>query len=332
MAKKSRSRRVKVSSKRMKDSYDNRGKGSGNSYLNFSNVEKSLEFFKPVEGTNRINILPYAIASKNHPEVAAGKMEIGDGDYKLELYVHRGMGADHKQSVICRNRMFGKSCPICNEAQRFFDEDMSDEGKQLLSSRRVVYNVQPIKKGAPGDVMIFEVSHALFEKELLEEAKEASDQDVLDFSDPDEGSIIKFRGAEATFGKAKYLEYKSFSFEDREEEIEDEVFDDVVPLDLLIECPSLEQVELIMSGQDFDEDEEEEVEKPKTRNKKSRKVEVEEDDEEDDEEIEEDDESVKKKKSSSKCPHGHTFGEDVDEYNECDKCKKWEYCMEAAGE
>lgn len=61
---------------------------------------------------------------------------------------------------------------------------------------------------------------------------------------------------------------------------------------------------------------------------------VEPDDEEDDED--EDEEQPKRvrtrtKKSVNKkdrCPHGHEFGTDCEEYDDCDNCKEWDDCIE----
>ncbi|OQC75322.1 MAG: hypothetical protein BWX44_00053 [Spirochaetes bacterium ADurb.Bin001] len=33
-------------------------------------------------------------------------------------------------------------------------------------------------------------------------------------------------------------------------------------------------------------------------------------------------------KGKGKCPHGHAFGEDCDEYDDCDDCDKWNDCMD----
>jgi len=110
-----------------------------------------------------------------------------------------------------------------------------------------------------------------------------------------------------------------------------------------------------------DEDEEEPTPPPKQRRKTKKATIVEEEDdddfeEEDDDDFEEEDEeeevakpvrkkvpakstkkaavkkSVTKKKSSKEeCPHGHEFGTDCEEYDECDECDKWEECLDAKG-
>ncbi|MCK9281524.1 MAG: hypothetical protein M0P71_12940 [Melioribacteraceae bacterium] len=94
-----------------------------------------------------------------------------------------------------------------------------------------------------------------------------------------------------------------------------------------------------VSKDDDDDDEEEPVKK------KSRKP-VDEDDDEDEKpkqssvkkksrkpaDDDDDDEPPSKKKGKQKCPSGHKFGEDCDEYQkDCSKCKLWDDCSEAYG-
>lgn len=37
-------------------------------------------------------------------------------------------------------------------------------------------------------------------------------------------------------------------------------------------------------------------------------------------------------KKKNRCPHGHTFGEDCESFDECDECDEWEACMDASDE
>jgi hypothetical protein len=102
---------------------------------------------------------------------------------------------------------------------------------------------------------------------------------------------------------------------------------------------------------DSDDDEEEEEEEEKPRRGKGKKEEEEDSDDEDSDDDEEEEEKEPEKEPEApkpptrrtrknidtppatekgKCPHGHRFGKDVDEYDECEKCKNWEACMDAS--
>lgn len=39
--------------------------------------------------------------------------------------------------------------------------------------------------------------------------------------------------------------------------------------------------------------------------------------------------ATKEKPSKNKCPHGHVFGKDTDEFDECDECPLWDDCIDA---
>ena len=76
-----------------------------------------------------------------------------------------------------------------------------------------------------------------------------------------------------------------------------------------------------------EEEEEEEEEAPKKSMRRGKG-------EPEDEEEEPPKKTSKSSKKGSKCPHGHAFGTDTDDYPECEKCDKWDACTDAkeAGE
>jgi hypothetical protein len=99
----------------------------------------------------------------------------------------------------------------------------------------------------------------------------------------------------------------------------------VIAKELDISIPKEKQKKVII-------EEEEEEEKPVRRGKNKKKI-VEIEDEEDEDEEEQIKTKAKKGKTSTskdKCPHGHTFGEDVNRYDDCDTCTVWENCIDEA--
>ena len=130
-----------------------------------------------------------------------------------------------------------------------------------------------------------------------------------------------------------FLEYKYFVFEEREVEITDELFDSVLSLDGCITVMSKEEIEEYLMGVSFDAGDE----------KSEEEIEDESDEEPEEEIEEEEEEELPKKKSKrktskkkttkkkNKCPHGHTFGEDIDEYEkDCTECEVWDECNDAS--
>lgn len=368
--------------KRYESSYAKRdgGGSSKGGAINYRNYDGEITFFSPTEGKHRINIIPYIIKSKNHPLVKSGEAEIGEKDYVLDFYAHRGVGPAEK-TVLCLKNTFGKPCPICEQSASLRKAGKEKEANALKPSRRVVYNIEDLKE--PGKLKVFETSHYLFEKELIEEARDDDEGGFIDFADEEEGKEIKFRATKVKKGDMEFNEFKSFSFEDRDEPLDEDLLNSAISFDELLVVPSYEDVEKILYGDD-DEDEDEKPKKkskvkdededddpededdeepaPKSKKSKAKDEEPEDDDEEDepeeneeepeDEESEddepapkkaakktskksedddeEDEESAPKKKCSGdcgKCPHGHKFGKDCDEFSECDDCDVWDKCV-----
>ena len=330
--------------------------GSRKGVMDWRKVDGEVNFFKPAEGKNRINIIPYVIKTKNHPLVKRGDFEIGDTDYVMDLWVHRSVGVS-EASVICLKETYGKPCPICEQSALLAKEGKDKEAKDLKPKRRVFYNVQDLKD--TDEIKVFEASHNLFEKELIDEARDDEEGGFVDFADVENGKEIKFRASETSFGKIKYMEFKSFGFEDRDEPIPDELVESAISFDEIMNVPTYEEVEKILYGQEDDEDDDsDEDETPKKSSKKVADDEDEDDepapakkskyrDEDDEDDEDEDDEPPKKssKKSfddmedaedetpkkacSGKCKFGHKFGVDVDGFDDCDNCDCLDSCTKA---
>lgn len=337
--------------KRYQASYESKESGAPAKagVMNWKKVEGDVNFFSPIEGKNRINIIPYTIKTKNHPLVKRGEFEVGDQDYVMDIYSHRGVGPS-EATVLCLKSTFGKPCPICEQSALLRKQGKEKEAGDLKPSRRVFYNIQDMKE--PDKLKVFETSHYLFEKELIDEARDDDEGGFVDFADPIDGKEIKFRASDVQKGSIKYKEFKSFSFEDRDDPIPDELLESAISFDEIMNVPTYEEVEKILFGQDdddeedetpakkskyedddSDEDDDEPEEKPVKKSKHHDDEEESED--EDDEpkkpakkvEEDEDDEPEPPKKSCGKCPHGHCFGKDDDKYDDCDDCDVWDKCV-----
>ena len=311
--------------KRYQASYESKESSSPRKgVMNYKKIDGEISFFSPQEGKNRINIIPYEIKTKNHPLVKRGEFAIGDKDYVMDIFTHRNVGPT-EATVLCLKGTYGKPCPICELSAKFRSEGKEKEANELKSNRRVFYNIEDCKE--PGKLKIFETSHYLFEKELIDEARDDEEGGFVDFADPEEGKEIKFRASEVQKGQMKYKEFKSFSFEDRDEPISDELLDSAISFDEIMIVPTYEDVEKILYGSDEENEDEEspkgtneddEDDEPKKPSKKSSKHE---DDEDEDEE-----EKCEKKSTSGKCPFGHKYGVDTDNFDDCENCNCWDKC------
>lgn len=334
--------------KRYESSYKSKDKGgvSKVGVMDWKKIDGDVSFFKPAVGRNRINIIPYEIKTKNHPLVRRGEMEVGDMDYVMDVWVHRSVGPT-EASVLCLKNTYGKPCPICERANALRKQGNEEEADALKASRRVFYNVLDMKE--PDKPKVFETSHWLFEKELIDEARDDEEGGFVDFADPEDGKEIKFKASEDTLGNNKFLKFKSFSFEDRDEAIPYSIIENAISFDEIMNVPTYEEVEKLLYGNDDssddedelapkkssddedeeDDDEEEEEVKPSKKPSKHR-------DEEDDEDEDEDDEPEPKKSPKksdeddapkNKCKFGHRFGRDCDEFEDCENCDMWAKCL-----
>jgi hypothetical protein len=309
------------------EDYKNKDKGGAKriGYIDTSKAE-DVEWYQIKEGKNELDIIPYIIKTDNHPQ---GR-EKGKADYKLDIWVHRGVG-DQEAKVLCLRQTFNQPCPICEEIKKMIASEnytwKDKEIKDLQAKHREVYNVIDLMEDKP-KIKLFDVNHFEFQKEIIEEAEAGGDGEFVTFAELDEGKTIVFRGTEREGKDFKNsFKPKSFKFVDRDPYDED-IIEEAYPLDALLIIPTYDQVKELLYGAPEKEDDEPD-DKPAPTGRKPRVQKEEEDDEpaEDDEE----DKPVKKKGKDEKnpCPAGGKFGKDCDELDECKKCKSWDECDEA---
>ena len=297
--------------KRTKENHKNRNKG-GITGKKAVDIPDDLRF-KPEEGKNKIDIIPYVVATDHHPQRDEGYKK-GEIDYVLDYFEHSYVGATG-DSFLCLKKTFGLPCPICEEQQRMRASGKYDKEdiKELNPSRRVLYNVID-KNDEDKGIQLFPVSHFLFEKELLEEA-EAAEDEIIIFADIEDGRTIFFRAVEDDSMDSSFLRYKSFKFYERDEELDENLIEQAISLDELLIIPTYEEVKTAFESNSNDKMEDDEAE----------------DDEVEDDEVEEI--PVKKRrqrKKENECPYGHKFGVDIDREKDCKKCDEevWQKCAE----
>ena len=280
---------------RLNKSYENKDKGGGGrpSAMDWKKVE-NVKFYKPKEGKNKINIIPYKTKTKNDPLVASGDCKIGEESYMLDLFIHTSIGPT-QSDVICLKENFHKKCPICDQRQEFYDQGKKAEASALKPKRQCFYNVIDEDNSEEG-LQVFNISHFLFEKELIEEARAASDDgDIVDFVDIEDGKMVCFRGSKTTSTindkSVTFLEYKSFSFKNRSEALDPDLVEQAISFDELMIVHTPEEIETILYGEEESDEDEKPIKSSKkaTPKKKSIDNDEDDDDEEDDEEDEEED-------------------------------------------
>jgi len=239
-------------SKRYEESKSNTG---SNGYLDFGSIG-NVEFYKaPKGGAGAIDIVPYYIASDKHPAVGrkTPTAKIGDPDYGLDVWVHKNVGPVGIDCV-CPALNYDKPCPICIRAEEIKAKKGRDDQEyiNLRAKRRMIYHVLDATKDNT-KTLLYEVSHYLFEKEILDEAVYAGEKKglkILDFADPDDGYTIEFRTSVSKFNGGDKIDFKNISFAKREPGIvTTKMMKSVAPLDSLLILRSYKEIESILYGE-----------------------------------------------------------------------------------
>lgn len=235
-----------------------KGGAGGSSYLT---LPAGIREWSPDKaGTFRLNVLPYEVTDKSHPD----GVEPGVLWYKRPFAVHKNVGPNEDR-VVCPSTV-GQPCPICQEAKRLAKEDYEankESIKALNPQKFVAYNITD-----PDDedkVAVFAYSRGKFAAALEKELEEGDDS-ILNFYDvTKDGKTLKVRFSDAEFSGQKYLECTRIDFLDREAMDEDEVLGKVANLDSIFPVLSYEKLKAMFSQTDEDKPEEDEEETPKKK-------------------------------------------------------------------
>ena len=212
--------------------------------FNFGN--RQVSYYTPKVGTNKINIIPYEIKTERHPLIRSGVTKLGDPDcqdFYFPLQVHRWFGP-LKAHIVCPSQ-FGQPCPICERRKMLYEQN-DPSYKDYKPSKRTFYNVEDLEE--PGQIKIFETSEFLFQKELMDEASQGGDEGTINFADCDNGKTVRFRASEAQFNDNKFLEFKSFAFEDRNP-VPDELLTQSISFDQYLNIYTYDEIQSLMQGE-----------------------------------------------------------------------------------
>jgi hypothetical protein len=306
----------------------NEGGGDFRPMLDMKMLEEPAPIYKVEKGKQKISILPYVVSSENHPD-----LEIDDMDYKLQVWVHQGVGVNN-DAVLCLNKTYGKACPICEERKRLMDSGKEWDDQEVSdcsASKRVWYNVEIPGSEEKGIHIMNKMSWKYFEKRMCATAEEDYEEIVI-FASLKDGAIVNFKAVEESFGKIKYFNFENFSLDARPAMSEDRL-DEVYPLDAMLIVPTYDDVYNLFHGGEADapvpdDEEEEDAEerkpaakaKPKLKAKPGKSA-----------------PPIRKKKAEPKeemsadededtdpnrCPYGYIFGKDCNTQDGCSECEE----------
>ena len=266
------------------------------------------ELYKPDEGTNNVDILPY-IVGNNHPTLKAG-----DVDFSLSYWVHYNVGPGEKV-FVCPKKTYGQRCPLCDMVKAQQDDGaIWDDVKALAPKRRTLYNVIPVNQNGPTDCKLFDVSFHLFEKILSKDC--TVDGEVVYFAEIDEdGRTVKFKARKTRANGREFLSYDSFMFEKRKYTYPEDILKKSICLDDILIKSTAEEIQAALEGDELFEDEEDVEPAAVERKPKAESF---------------SDQAIEQHESGVVvCPTGHVYGTDNDQFPECETCKVWKECFKS---
>ena len=207
---------------------------------------------------NVIDFLPWVITQEWYKNLRTfsgltTNLSVDEWDYKLEIPVHPNVG-ENNDVLICNRLAFGGKCPNCDDMFTEYENAEPDEKtiKALKPSWRCWYNIYDYSEESNPDGVngIWEdVSYYLFEKEILAEADEG--EEVVLYSDIEEGKTVEIKGKEKELGKNKFVEAGNVEFKDREA-YTDDIVNETISFDSLVKLCTYEEFLEIRKGTDVD--------------------------------------------------------------------------------
>lgn len=304
-------------------------------------IPKDVPVYKVREGQNLIDIIPYRISNPNNPAIRLNGFELGDEDYFQHLQTHFGIGSN-KNEYLCRNRMFGKKCPICEAQNELWDVDRA-LAKSLYPKDHVVYNVIDLLEPEKS-IQVWKISKFWVEDNLVKLSAMKSKSGVpIIYGDWELGWSIEFYGMEQKYNGNKFYKPENFSFVKREKQYTEDIVDKAYPIDKWYNMVDYDTIYNDYNGIETDDakpvttpEPEPEIRKassivepPVEENKKEPKIEEPKVEEPKVEEPKEEEKPTRRRRERNKtsvklCPAGYAWG-DCDRHEECKSCKDEDY-------
>lgn len=289
--------------KRVKESHDTKDQGVFGGSIFKPDID--AKFWKCGEGKHYIDVIPY-IAGKNNPKVKEGRPA-----HTLDIWVHYNIGPNGLP-FVCLAKNYNQPCPVCDYRNELKNSEEADEDiiKQFLPKRRTIYNIicYDNNKEEEKGIQIWDVSHFFFEQKVASIAERPRQGGFVNWPDPDEGKQVMFERKGTGANNTQFLGH---AFTDRDYTIPDEVLEESYCLDDLVAIPDYDELNNILKGGSKKEDKKEEKEEKKEESTKrsfrGRKEEV-------------------KEEKEDECPG--ELGKDVDKFDQCQECKKYDDCAE----
>lgn len=241
---------------RSRESWEKRSEQSG--FNRRSMFADAVKVFRPKEDDNLIRILPPTFEDADH--------------YGHEIFVHYSIGPD-KDSILCRNKMLGEACPVCEERSRALGENDKEYADKLNPKKRVcIYLVD--RDDEDTGLQLWSMPWTL-DADVTTLAIDKRSGEVLDIDDPDDGYDIEFTKT----GKGMNTKYVGVAIARKSSALDNsEVLEDAVetPLTETLVYLEYEDIDKLFNGgagmhDDEDDDDDERKRGKSKKDKKGKK-------------------------------------------------------------
>jgi hypothetical protein len=171
------------------DTLHRRATQSSGQYDSF--LAADIKFFRAQVGDNAVRILPRTYdpdeAAEKYPRLAeAGKI---DKHFSFTIYVHGNIGTDNAQ-YLCREKMLGEHCSVCDEYRRYKADGLVDEAREINASQKHIMWIIDRSDMESGP-KVWVVSTKI-DKEIASRCRSKRTGKVMDVTNPVNGYDVLF--------------------------------------------------------------------------------------------------------------------------------------------
>ena len=276
-----------------------------------------VKIWRPKGGLHRYDVIPYYVGSQ-HPI-----LEAGNPDYKLDIWVHRNIGAN-EDTILCLAKTYNSECPICEliRAAKAAPEEYPDVDTDNIRAIRIcIYNVISLDKGEERVIKLFQMAHFIMEKHIVAISKDEETGEEVHYVDPEIGKSIIFERKGEGRNNTQYFGYR---FGNRVQPYKMDIMNKAFQLDELLAIPTYDEVAAILRGSVYEGIAEEPLDDGTGEEAGEQIPEFEEPLDDGTGE-----EAGNEAPGEIECPSGGTFAADFNMYNECEGCIVFVECEAA---
>ena len=203
-------------------------------------LSPNVQVWRPKDGKNRIRIIPGVRPSKEDNTILPMKFSLAGVAWLL--WLHRSVG-DERKMFLCKEKMLGKPCVICNERRKATDDVLRSSFKPSKLVLAWVWDRTDAMRESEG-LKLGLFPYTLFE-EILAQTEDPETGELIDIFHPLHGRDVFFI---REMGENGYPKYSGVRISTRESVVPDEFADEVKPISSIIQYPNDDELKTYLFG------------------------------------------------------------------------------------